>query len=301
MARLFQSSEERSVRLASQTLVGRGSVCTLRIRDGRVSGEHAAISWRGDGSWELRDLVSRNGTYVDGEKLASGGLVSLKIGMKLQFGGKNHEVWVVEDLSPPQLEARRVRDGLVRADPLLLALPDEEDPQVVILKGSSGWVVEQGDQVKSVFDHNLIEVAGDAWQLSLPVDIGRTVESTINQALVSEYGLEFRVSLDEEYVEIKVQIGSDEHALRSRSHHYLLLVLARLRLEEDQLIESERGWVYASELARLLRLERRTVNVHIHRARKEMAALGLVGLIVERRPSTNQMRIGTGKLKVDSI
>ena len=301
MARLHQSEDKRSVSLASRTLVGRGSACTLRIRDGRVSGEHAAISWRGDGSWELRDLVSRNGTYVDGEKLASGGLISLKMGMKIQFGGVGQEAWVVEDLSPPQLEARRVHDGVVRADPILLALPDDDDPRVVILKGSSGWIQEKGDVTETVHDQDLIDVGGETWQLALPVDIGRTVEATVTQAQSKRFSLDFRVSLDEEYVEVRVQTDSGEHALKSRSHHYLLLVLARLRLEEAELSEGERGWVYASELARQLRMDRRTVNVHIHRARKEMAALGLPGLIVERRPSTNQMRIGTAHLKVDAI
>lgn len=301
MARLHQSEDDRSVSLASRTLVGRGSACTLRIHDGRVSGEHAAISWRGDGSWELRDLVSRNGTFVDGERLTSGGLISLKIGMKLQFGGSGQAVWEVRDLSPPQLEARRVQDGVVRADPVLLALPDDEDPQAVILKGSAGWTLEQGDESKSVSDQDLINVGGETWRLALPVDIGRTVEATVTQGYLTGYSLEFRVSLDEEYVELKVQTDTDAHRLKPRSHHYLLLVLARLRLEEEELSEGERGWIYASELSRQLRMDRRTVNVHIHRARKEMAALGLPGFIVERRPSTNQMRIGTASLKVDSI
>ncbi|MFT5584401.1 MAG: hypothetical protein ACI9VR_001986 [Cognaticolwellia sp.] len=301
MARLIQCENQRSGSLASRTLIGRGSACTLRIKDGRVSGEHAAISWREAGGWELRDLVSRNGTYVDGERLASGGRLVLKLGMRLQFGGAGLPVWAVEDLSSPQVEARRVHDGALRTDPMVLALPDDEDPQVVILESSSGWILEQGDESRRVFDQDLIDVGGEAWRLALPVDIGRTVEATHTHTHIANYGLDFRVSLDQEYVELKVhtEVGSSD--LKPRSHHYLLLVLARLRLEGAEHSEGERGWIYASELARQLRMDRRTVNVHIHRARKEMAALGLPIHIVDRRPSTNQLRIGTARLKVEAI
>lgn len=303
MARLFQAEDSRSVSLSARTLIGRGSACSLCIQDGRVSGEHAAVSWRANGTWEMRDLVSRNGTFVEGERLPSGGRVVLTVGMRIQFGGLGRAVWEVQDLSPPQLEARRVHDGLVRADPLFLALPSDEDPQAVILKGPSGFLLEQGEESKAVSDQDLINVGGETWSLALPVDIGRTVEATITHASVQDmgYSLDFRVSMDEEYVELTVTTPSGVHALKPRSHHYLLLVLARLRLEEAELSEGERGWVYATELARQLRMERRTVNVHIHRARKEMVALELVGNIVDRRPSTNQLRIGTPRITVESI
>lgn len=301
MARLFQSASERNLTLAARTLVGRGSACKLRIRDARVSGEHAAISWQTDGKWELRDLVSRNGTYTDGEKVPSGGRITLKVGMRLQFGGTGQPVWEVQDLAPPQPEARRLSDGLVRGDPAVLALPDDEDPQAVILLAQSGWVVEQGEKSKPVYDQDLIDVGGETWQIALPVDIGRTIEATVNQVHPGNYGLHFKVSMDEEYVEMTVEAETGTHPLKPRSHHYLLLVLARLRMEESELPEGERGWVYSSDLARQLRMDRRTVNVHIHRARKEMVALGLTARIVDRRASTNQVRIGTPSLGVESV
>lgn len=301
MARLFQASAGRSVSLAARTLIGRSSASSLRIRDARVSGEHAAIHWQQGESWVLRDLVSRNGTFVDGGKVASGRQVSLSLGMRLQFGGAGQPVWEVQDLAAPQPEARRLYDGLVRSDPQFLALPDDEDPRAVVLLGPSGWVVEQGEESRPVSDQELIDVGGDTWQLALPVDIGRTAEATVTKAQPRGYGLHFKVSMDQEYIELSVETDLGPHALKPRSHHYMLLVLSRLRMEESALPEGERGWIYASDLAHQLRMDRRTLNVHLHRSRKEMAGLGVPGRVVERRASTNQVRIGTPRLSIEAV
>ena len=57
--------------LSARTVVGRSPTCRLHIPDGLVSGEHASLSWR-DGRWLVRDLGSRNGTWVDGKRLGAG-------------------------------------------------------------------------------------------------------------------------------------------------------------------------------------------------------------------------------------
>lgn len=48
---------------------------TLRLPDRWMSGEHAVIEARGDGD-VIRDLGSRNGTWVDGERVTERRLVS---------------------------------------------------------------------------------------------------------------------------------------------------------------------------------------------------------------------------------
>ena len=54
--------------LPARCVLGRSSACTIRITDSEVSGEHALMRWD-SGIWELQDLHSRNGTYVDGQRL----------------------------------------------------------------------------------------------------------------------------------------------------------------------------------------------------------------------------------------
>ncbi|MBO0892267.1 MAG: FHA domain-containing protein, partial [Acidothermales bacterium] len=44
-------------------LIGRSPDCQVRIDDGRVSRHHAQLAYE-EGGWTLRDLGSRNGTYV---------------------------------------------------------------------------------------------------------------------------------------------------------------------------------------------------------------------------------------------
>ena len=59
-------SEERS--FTRTFTIGRAPDCDVVVNDASVSRRHAEIRWH-DGAWHLHDLGSRNGTYVDGEKV----------------------------------------------------------------------------------------------------------------------------------------------------------------------------------------------------------------------------------------
>ena len=48
--------------------VGRGPTGDLVVLDGSVSRDHAELT-RGEGGWQLRDLGSRNGTQLDGQRV----------------------------------------------------------------------------------------------------------------------------------------------------------------------------------------------------------------------------------------
>ncbi len=48
--------------------LGRGSTTPFDLNDERISREHAEVKFEG-GRWHVRDLGSRNGTWVDGEKI----------------------------------------------------------------------------------------------------------------------------------------------------------------------------------------------------------------------------------------
>jgi pSer/pThr/pTyr-binding forkhead associated (FHA) protein len=53
-----------------QTL-GRSPQCAVRLSDWWVAPWHAELRWDGD-AWIIRDLVSMNGTFVDGARLSAG-------------------------------------------------------------------------------------------------------------------------------------------------------------------------------------------------------------------------------------
>ena len=63
-------AKPRAMSLATNTVVGRGAECDLRLDDTFVSQEHARIFAK-DGSWYVEDLGSTNGTFVNEQRLAA--------------------------------------------------------------------------------------------------------------------------------------------------------------------------------------------------------------------------------------
>ena len=63
-------AKPRAMYLATNTVVGRGAECDLRLDDTFVSQEHARIFAK-DGSWYVEDLGSTNGTFVNEQRLAA--------------------------------------------------------------------------------------------------------------------------------------------------------------------------------------------------------------------------------------
>lgn len=81
----------------STTKVGRGSDCQVFLDDITVSRDHAEIRRNADGTYELSDSGSLNGTYLNGERV---GHALLREGAQLQIG-KFHLVFVVGALGGP--------------------------------------------------------------------------------------------------------------------------------------------------------------------------------------------------------
>lgn len=290
--------------LAAQSLVGRSAQCIVRIEDPRVSGVHAMIRWVHDG-WEIRDLSSSNGTTVDGRKLASTDRVELKEGMELRFAGG--EPWVLVSALPPVASAAGESGKVVVAEDGLLVLPDDTKPVVCVYEDADGlwWVEVDGAAARLATDQEVI-VAGEPWVMSVPPPLPNSSISTtlrLPRTLVLELvTLRFRVSADEEYVEMALVHEDGATPSVARAYQYALLTLARRRLDDFEagLPPSEQGWLYVEELLRLLKMDAERLNVDIHRARKELAHLGIMdaGAVVQRRPGSRQIRLGTDRVEI---
>ena len=68
MGLLKQVETDQEISIRARCLIGRHPGCDLRLDDPRVSSEHSSVHWTGE-RWEIRDLGSRNGTTVDGNRL----------------------------------------------------------------------------------------------------------------------------------------------------------------------------------------------------------------------------------------
>ncbi len=122
----------------------------------------------------------------------------------------------------------------------------------------------------------------------------------------AELSLAFTVSKDEEHVGVVARHAGGVTELPASNLHYLLLVLARQRLQDRErrdLDVNEHGWMYVDELCSKLRLDPSHLNVTIFRLRKQLERLGVVDAagIVERRRTTGQLRIGASALSIRSF
>lgn len=307
MGILRQDRTEQELTLAAHTLVGRGRVCSIVIPRRIVSSEHASLSWLAstDGpGWVLRDLASRNGTWLDGERLDPGTPAPLTAGSVVAFGDPEDR-WTLIDDAPPIAMARHIPDGTVQlAEGGALLLPSSGDPEItVFLSGHGEWILEDGSGARTVQDQEILTATAGSWRLFLPQVVEGTVNSSAQRPELATLTLQLQVSRDEEHVQTTLHLGTQQFTLEPRSYHYLLVHLARLRRDDVAESEAEQGWIDAELLARQLAVSRRTLNVHICRLRQQIGQSGIDGAagIIERRSGARQIRLGVGSFSVERL
>ncbi|MDB4974323.1 MAG: hypothetical protein JWN48_2664 [Myxococcaceae bacterium] len=297
----------RELLLEPELLIGRSASCALRIDQRYVSARHAVVRWTGDG-WELKDLGSRNGTFVDGKRVRPGEEIPAPRGTKIAFG-KPDQQWVIVDDSSPNVMAVPLDGGPpILLDGELIALPSIDEPSATIYRNSEGfWVLEQSDEgIAPVRNLQSFQVAGRSYRFCSLDNIGKTSIAEFSPEFeVAHTQLSFSVSRDEEHVELRAHCDGNSFDLGARTHHYLLLTLARRRLADAAggLPETSCGWVYQEDLAHDPSMATPQLNLDVFRIRKQFSVLGLpdAANIIERRPRTRQLRIGTPHIEITQL
>lgn len=303
MGAIERAGGGETITLRTRFLIGRSPACDLRIEEARVSGEHARLRWTG-AVWEVRDLGSKNGTFVGGQRLAPGGRVDLIAGDVIGLGGAEPPAptFVLTDSAAPVAGARSASSDLVRfASDGLITLPDDDRPEVSVVEGRDGqWIIEAEGGVRVASEGDTVDAGGVSWVLDLVHGVTSTQGATPTTPALEDIGLRFAVSPDEERVDLTVVSPAGETLLPARSYHYLLVTLARARLGAAAAPPAERGWLDRDELCRMLATDELRLNVDIWRARKQLAALGIQGAanVVERRPGTGRIRLGVDRVEV---
>lgn len=287
--------------LRQRCIFGRSRTCTHILPEADVSGEHALLRWTG-AVWEVQDLHSRSGTFVDGRRLAAGERAALGPGALLGLGRR--ESFVLVDAKGPSIFAEALIDRTpIEARGGILALPGPSEPEVMVFRGVAGWVVERAGEVASVGDGEVLHIGAQAWLLHLPDDLPRTEGSAGSAPHLDEITLRFGVSRDEEYVELVALHGRRAIDLKARSHHHTLLMLARARLRDSSLPPDHQGWVHQSDLLELLHVDAAHLYLDIFRLRQQFDEARIVpaARIVERRAGTRQLRVGVGRVEVRGL
>lgn len=286
-------------------IFGRAPTSSTRLVASYVSAQHASMRWTGK-RWVVRDLGSRNGTYLNGERLVVGEERPVTAGMTLCFGKPTESSWEIVDDTAPSVMVVPVDGGKpVHLDGELLAVPSSEDPQVTIYRGThSPWMIERADHATTAITNMQTFTTGlQAWRFCCPEALGETAVATVQHDLeVRHLQLSFSVSRDEEHVALRMTCGGRTFDLGARSHNYLLLTLARCRLEDtaNGLAETSCGWMYQEDLTGGVDAGPLALNLDVYRIRQQFGALGVADAanIIERRPRTRQLRIGTPHLAI---
>lgn len=205
--------------------------------------------------------------------------------------------WLLSDAAAPGPSARRAGER-VGGDGSALWLPNREEPELAVLRSEERWLLETAGDVVEVKDGDHIDCLGQTWILELPklsLDDPERTASTLAAEEPAQIGLEFTVSRNEEHVALDVVVGQRRISLGARAHNYPLLTLHRLRetARRDGVPPNEAGWIYVDELSHLLRVDRKTLNLQLWRARQQLLSEGIrVDTLVERRADAREIRLG---------
>lgn len=305
MALLRNRSTQKTVIVEAELVVGRSPTAGLRIDSPYVSSHHAAMRWTGS-VWQVRDLGSRNGTFLNGKPLLGSSTFEVHERDTLGFGDSS-DCWdLINDSCPNAMFIPTDGSDPIVIDKDVIGLPSDAEPEMTAFRDIDGaWKLEGPDgQLDSIENGRNYAIAGRQWRVSFPEVVGPT-HSLSDLSATIRVKLVFVVSRDEEHVEVIAHIGDRTISLGSRGHNYLLLTLARARLSDQQLgfPDGACGWVYLDELLQAMCMERTQLNIDIFRIRQHFGKAGLQEAInvIERRPATKQLRLGTSLLAIDVV
>ncbi len=291
--------------------IGRASSCELVIDRPAVSGHHATIRWS-DGVWTLRDLGSRNGTFLNSRRIgatASEPASLLTMGDQICFA-ESDEVWELIDASEPRallipLDTDRPPLELDVRD--VLALPSADEPFVSIFQRQGCWLIERDGDCTELRDRQEIVLGDLRYRLLVTMVLEATsdVERVPVERQVKDMILEFRVSRDEESAAIRAQVGSELHELPPRTYLYLLAFLARRRVGEAASLGPDAGWLPVDEVCRELGLASpEALALQVHRCRKAIKTCGVddpVAIVDRGRRGRIRIGVDAPQLSVSSL
>jgi FHA domain. len=303
MAILQEQLSQHLLYLGSLHLFGRNpsQVDTL-LNNADASQIHASIRWSGV-VWEIVDH-SRNGTLINGQALLKNSKMALALGQTIRFAVAGQCSWRVVNIDAPCPMLLPVNhDKAPIALSRLHFLPDETLPEASIHLTSNGqWQWEDADGCTLLQDGDKVQVLGETWLFFNKLEVDATIDINACRDLVApDVQFIFRVSQNEEHTQLVIVVGEQQVNLGERSHHYSLLVLARRRYSDASRDwdPASQGWISVEQCAAMQKIEPKHLNMHLHRARQQIAQAFSVDMFVdciERR--RGELRFGGFRFRI---
>jgi hypothetical protein len=199
---------------------------------------------------------------------------------KLDFAAPGQNSFVVANLSTQcqYLVSQSDNQQVIEVSDQLL-LPHDDNPTHIIYFDQmlTYWFLEDlnTSDRQALIDGGLVSAFNSQWVFYSAGTAAMTkhLERLPN---VQPCGLSFSVSQDEETTQLSVNLDDNTIDLGVRSHHYLLLLLARLRIQDkdDGVEQDQQGWIYREDLIKALGVQMNHMNIMVHRARKQLTEAG---------------------------
>lgn len=291
MARLQKhNNTQQEIMVHIHHTFGRSSKSDTVFTQGDISHLHALIRWTGH-QWKLFNY-SKNGSSVNNVTLNEEQSIELTEGDTITFG--TQEQWCLTDASAPQSFIQSYNNNTIIELDALHVLPSEEQPDITLYKVlHNQWVCENSTTTTPLSSGDTISCEEDHWIFTHNDPIEDTLDS--HPIITEQNYLQFSVTPDEESVVITYHHNGETIDLGERVHHYILLVLARLRLEDHNKgeIPENQGWIDIDQLLEMLNVKRKHFNIQLYRLRQQVTQLfpqhPLNTTLVERRAQKIRM------------
>jgi len=297
--------DNHTIHLKQSHLFGRlANAVDTCLNEPAVSRLHFLIEYNAS-RWYLVDY-SRNGTWLNGERIAKYAQIPLKKNDVISIGPQNGiEVKFSEAMAPTDFICQKNSTDSPIEETLPLKsinyFPNQVNCELSIQRENNDWVLEHQQKQRCLKDGDWLTIGGKKWQMVLASMTNCTME--LNDAVnLSDLKLQIFTSQDEETTSAKLDSHLGELDLLVRSHHYLLLLLTRQSIKdlEGEKDDTECGWVYIEELMQMLGASETLINIQVHRARKQLEA-SLESVIDEKRlieRRVGQVRLGFRKFDI---
>mgnify|MGYP000035111837 FL=1 len=280
MAQIRDTENQTIIPLRSHHTFGRSGDRTDTLVSSPITSRiHLALEWDGQ-RWNARDL-SKNGTWLGTTRLLANENTPLQAGDMLHLGSPDMPPLELIDDSAPFSALL----GAGHAPSLTLQsfvfLPDQQTPEAVVSYSyqQRSWVVRSMDQDTSAQSSDILHhgdrlsYADMEWQVFLAETQQSTEISQTPENSIEDIEFVFDLSQDEENTALHLKLTDRELSLGERSHHYLLLHLARQRAMEaaNGFDGKSQGWIDNDQVKKDLGMDMPHINIMIFRARKQIA------------------------------